>query len=268
MSNSILFSLSALLALVPAALLPWRGGGVERDWPYWILLAVAVVGPSGWALALLSAEWTTNLSTALWVSIAASLVLFAGVALLSATAWRLGTLLLPYLVVLGAIATIWQHAPGRPLSGAAPAAWLDGHILVSVATYAVLTLAAVAALAVFIQERALKLKQPGRLTAMLPAIAESEALQVRLLIAGEVVLALGLATGVALQYFKTGRFLVLDHKTLLSVLAFVLIGALLWAHARTGLRGRRAAQLALLAYLLLTLAYPGVKFVTDVLMGR
>jgi ABC-type uncharacterized transport system permease subunit len=34
-----------------------------------------------------------------------------------------------------------------------------------------------------------------------------------------------------------------------------------------GIRGKRVARLALLAYLLLTLAYPGVKFVTDVLMG-
>ncbi len=36
---------------------------------------------------------------------------------------------------------------------------------------------------------------------------------------------------------------------------------------QTGIRGRRAARWALLAYLLLTLAYPGVKFVTDVLMA-
>jgi len=32
-------------------------------------------------------------------------------------------------------------------------------------------------------------------------------------------------------------------------------------------RGRQAARGILLAYLLLTLAYPGVKFVTDVLMS-
>jgi ABC-type uncharacterized transport system permease subunit len=45
------------------------------------------------------------------------------------------------------------------------------------------------------------------------------------------------------------------------------IGILLLARYRNGIRGRRAARLALLAYLLLTLAYPGVKFVTDVLIG-
>ena len=53
---------------------------------------------------------------------------------------------------------------------------------------------------------------------------------------------------------------------MLSFLTFLVIVVLLFAHGRTGLRGRRASRLILLAYLLLTLAYPGVKFVTDVLM--
>jgi ABC-type uncharacterized transport system permease subunit len=38
-------------------------------------------------------------------------------------------------------------------------------------------------------------------------------------------------------------------------------------HWRTGLRGRRATRFVLTAYLLLTLAYPGVKFVRDVLLS-
>jgi ABC-type uncharacterized transport system permease subunit len=36
---------------------------------------------------------------------------------------------------------------------------------------------------------------------------------------------------------------------------------------RTGVRGRQSARYVLLAYLLLTLGFPGVKFVTDVLIG-
>ena len=62
-----------------------------------------------------------------------------------------------------------------------------------------------------------------------------------------------------------------EEKSLILVdnprLAFVVIAALLIVHQRTGLRGQRAARVVLLAYLLLTLAYPGVKFVTDVMMG-
>jgi ABC-type uncharacterized transport system permease subunit len=46
------------------------------------------------------------------------------------------------------------------------------------------------------------------------------------------------------------------------------IGGLLIARYSRGIRGRQAARLALLAYLLLALAYPGVKFVTDVVLAR
>ena len=80
-------------------------------------------------------------------------------------------------------------------------------------------------------------------------------------------LGIGVVSGMATQYLMSGRLLVFDHKTTLSLLAFVVIGALLLLHWRTGLRGRQAIRLVLTAYLLLTLAYPGVKFVRDVLLA-
>jgi ABC-type uncharacterized transport system permease subunit len=52
----------------------------------------------------------------------------------------------------------------------------------------------------------------------------------------------------------------------LSLTAFVVILGLLLAHHISGLRGRSAARFVLLAYLLMTLGYPGVKFVTDILL--
>jgi ABC-type uncharacterized transport system permease subunit len=84
---------------------------------------------------------------------------------------------------------------------------------------------------------------------------------------GEGVLSIGLVTGMILAYRETGQILPFDHKTVLSIAAFVVIAGLLVAHYRSGMRGRRAARVVLLAYLLLTLGYPGVKFVTDVLMA-
>ena len=71
----------------------------------------------------------------------------------------------------------------------------------------------------------------------------------------------------ATQYSETGPLLLLQHKTLLSLLAFGLIGLLLIGHRVCGVRGRMAARVVLVSYLLLTLAYPGVKFVTQVLLS-
>ena len=59
-----------------------------------------------------------------------------------------------------------------------------------------------------------------------------------------------------------------SHKTAFSLATFAVIGMLLVLHHRVGIAGRRVARYVLLAYLLLTLAYPGVKFVTDVLIGQ
>jgi ABC-type uncharacterized transport system permease subunit len=144
--------------------------------------------------------------------------------------------------------------------------WLRLHVAVSVLTYALCTLAAVAAAAVFLQERALKAKRPNRFSGLLPAITRAEVLQLRFLSAAEIVLLVGIATGMAERYYGDGALLAFDHKTLFSLLAFGLIAVLLLLHQKSGLRGRRAARLVLIAYLLLTLAYPGVKFVTDVLV--
>ncbi len=266
MPSSLVFSLAALAALGAASFLSLRQEA-RRDSAFWILIAVAVAVPVAWAVIQVADTWDTGLSAALWVSIAATMCLFAVLAAAGNAAWRLTPLLLPYLLLLGIVATVWQQAPERPLLGTAPTAWLEFHILVSVVAYSLLTIAAVAGLAVFLQEWALKAKRPTALTRLLPSVADSETLQVRLLIAAEAALALGLLSGAAVEYYEAHGVPGLGHKTLFSVLTFVVIAALLVAHYRTGVRGRRAARLVLLAYLLLTLAYPGVKFVTDVLLA-
>ncbi len=265
-SANLLFGLSALAAMLPAAILSLRHGAA-RGTLFWAVLAVAVAGPAAYAAAQLGQGSLPSLSTALWLSVAASLILFLVVSVMAPAARLLTPLLLPYLLLMAAGALIASAAPNPGLAYAAPAAWLDVHVAVSLGTYGLLTLAAVAGCAVVLQERALRRRQPTALSRALPSVADGETLQVRLLVAAEAVLGLGIVTGIATQYLAIGQPLSFDHKTLLSLAAFATIGGLLILHHRTGLRGRRAARIVLVAYLLLTLAYPGVKFVTDVLMG-
>lgn len=266
MSNSLIFSLAALAALIPVTLAVWRPEA-RRDTRFWILSAVAFAGPLAWVVVNSGAGWHTGLAATLWVSILVSLGLFILLAALTREAWRLSPLLLPYLIILAAIAIIWGQAPEQRLSEGAPAGWVALHIALSVLTYGLLTLAAIAGFAVVLRERAMKAKRRGMVSGLLPSVADAESLQVRLLGASETVLGLGVLTGMATQYLESGSVLVFDHKTLLTLGAFVLIGGLLLAHHRTGLRGQRAARLVLVGYLLVTLGYPGVKFVRDILLG-
>jgi ABC-type uncharacterized transport system permease subunit len=257
---------AALLSLVPAALLLIRPRA-QRDGVTWSLLLVAVIGPASLVAVQNAGGWQPSLSGAIWVSVAASMMLFAVIAALNESAWRLLPLLAGYCLLLGLVATLFGAVPRETLPPAASPAWLDLHIAMSVATYGLATIAAVAGFAGWLQERALKRRRSTVFLQSLPAVADGERLLQGLLGGAEIVLGIGVVSGMATQYLMSGRLLVFDHKTMLSLLAFGVIGVLLLLHWRTGLRGRQAIRFVLTAYLLLTLAYPGVKFVRDVLLS-
>jgi ABC-type uncharacterized transport system permease subunit len=264
---TLVLDLVPLLSLVPASLQALRREP-RQDALFWATMAIAAGGLVARVAVHIAGPWQTGFAASLWATLAVSALLYGGVAAITAQAWRLAPLLAGYLFLLGLIAVVWQAAPG-PFLDADPRieGWMSAHIAVSVVTYGLVTIAAVAALAAFVQERALKRRRPTTLARILPSVADCEFLVVRLLMIGEAVLCFGLVTGMVLAYRETGQILPFDHKTVFTVAAFVVIAGMLVAHYRSGMRGRRAARMVLLAYLLLTLGYPGVKFVTDVLMA-
>lgn len=267
MPLSVVLPFLAGAALVPAAIAAFRPPPGRRDPVFWWSLALAAAGPIAVALLLGDHGWRTGFAYALWVSIAATAVAFAVLALADGAGARLAPLLWPYLLVLAVLALVWGHAPEQPLR-APTSGWLWAHIAVAVATYALVGLAAMASLAVMLQEAAVRWKRPTGLTRRLPAVAEGDRIAFRALGGAAVVLGLGLVTGIALDVVTTGQWMRLDHKSVLSIAAFATIVALLAAHARWGVHGRRGARAMLVAWLLLTLGYPGVKFVTDVVLAR
>jgi ABC-type uncharacterized transport system permease subunit len=258
---------AAFLAMLPltAAAVASRLG---RSLLLWLLLAAALGGPLALVLSQIRAGWQPGLSANLWVSVAATLLAFGILCLARPGAYKLGGLLLPYLALVAALAIAASSAPNAEGPVVESGAWFSAHVVLAVASYAVLTLAAIAGTSVLLQERALKRRaQIGWIGHSLPPLAEAEALQIRLLTWSAVLMAAALATGAANEVLETGRLLAFTHKILLAFLAFAMVVALLLLHHRTGLRGRHAARWLLVGYLLLLLAYPGVKFVRDVLIG-
>jgi ABC-type uncharacterized transport system permease subunit len=271
MATDAILNIAALVALVPALLAAWKGEAAKPAPRFWLLLAVAVAGPVVWTVAAATAvaDWRTDLSFALWVSVSSSLAVFAAAAVFDRDVVRLSPLLLALMTVLAVLASLSRGASHATPMTVTPAdgGWLWFHIGVSITTYALLTVAAAASLAALLQERALKRKQPLKRPAGLPSVLDCEGVVVRFLWLSEAVLVLGMATGTAINLTHGAPVLHLDHKTIFALAAFVVIGALLFAHQKTGARGRQVARLVLLAYLLVTLAYPGVKFVTGVLLA-
>lgn len=268
MDSGLAVNLLGFASFIPAALYAWRGTG-QGGRAYWAVLAVALAGSGVVLAAELGGGWDPGFSTALWLTAFTSLLLFAFVGGMDRPARPLVLILFPYLCLIGALAVVW-HGRGTPLDWrtfGGMGTWLVIHIPASLLTYGFVTLAAASALAVLLQEAALRNKRRHGFAARLPAVAVCERLELRLLVAAVAVLALGLITGMAALYAASGQLIVLDHKTLLSVFAFILLAGVLVMHYVAGLRGRLAARLLLTAYLFLTLAYPGVKFVVDVIIG-
>ncbi len=242
-----------------------------RDRVFWLLLAAAFFGPFLWSITAHVVAWRTELSAALWTTIATTWGLFIFFCIYEKGAWRLIAIMAPVLFIMASLAIIWSGQQGQgptiEVQGAAAFTGLGLHIVVSVATYGLLTIAATAGWAGIIQDRTLKSKQPTARSRNLPALSDCDAMMFRLLSMAELVLALGVVSGMALQFQETRQILIFDHKTLLTLIAFGLIAVLLVTHRLYGLRGRKAARWVLSAYLSLSLGYPGVKFVTNVLLN-
>lgn len=264
--NFFLVQVLALALLAPAlwgVISKIRAAG-ENDIQIGVpLLVLAAFGPWLWSVLVLTGGWHTDFGFSIWVSVSAALILFTVLASQIDAIQRLAVLVLPYLSLLLVLGMVMGAASSPPVD--IPESWVMTHILVAVATYALLTLAALAAVGVFLKEKALKKKHSSFFFRILPPVSDAEKWQNRLTFWAEIILGIGVMSGVAIQAQRGGPWMVLDHKTLLALIAFAVIGILLFLQMRSGLRGRQAARWVMMAYLLVTLAYPGVKLITHAL---
>lgn len=140
------------------------------------------------------------------------------------------------------------------------------HVVVALLAYAVLSIAALLAILLAVQERALRQRHAPALVRILPPLTLTEALLFRLIAAGFLLLTLTLITGVL---FVDNLFAQhLWHKTVLSLVAWLVFGTLLFGRWRYGWRGKRAVRLTLTGMGVLLLAFFGSKFVLELVLHR
>lgn len=140
------------------------------------------------------------------------------------------------------------------------------HILFSVLAYGVMMIAACQALLLAIQNRRLHLKQTSGLLKVLPSMQSMEQMLFEMLWAGFILLSLSIASGVI--YFDNLFVQHLAHKTILTILAWLVCATLLWGHHVKGWRGATAVRLTLSAFFLLLLAYVGSSIVLQFILHR
>lgn len=174
----------------------------------------------------------------------------------------LGILAAPTALV-GMIIGYIGRAPYRPITHISVG--LEAHILLSLAAYCVLLMAALQALFLRLQIRELKHQSIHRFWVnKLPSLQSMESLLFDMLLVGFVLLSIAL--GIGFVYVEDLLAQHLAHKTVFSVLSWLLFGALLLGNWRAGWRGKRAANMTIYAFILLAIGFVGSKFVLEMLL--
>ncbi|QNP40309.1 cytochrome C assembly family protein [Lysobacter solisilvae (ex Woo and Kim 2022)] len=143
---------------------------------------------------------------------------------------------------------------------------LQLHAWCALLAYATLAIAALLAMTQWLQERALRRREFHGWLRALPPLVELESLLFRTITVGFILLTATLLTGLLFVENLLAQHLV--HKTVLSVLSWLLFGGLLLGRRLRGWRGATAVRWTLTAMALLILAFFGSKFVLELLLGQ
>lgn len=263
----ILPPLLASLLYLAAAGLALAGVVRGRRWLTTTATLTGAVALGVHALALAPALRNAGQALTLTLADAASLVgaVVAATALLGAARGRLG----------GASVALWLTAAvlaagtgsrGLHVEEVAAGPELIAHILLSALAAGLLSVAAILVLLLAAQSSRLRGRRPLGLLAALPPMETMEAVVFQALLGGFILLSLSLLSGFLFIQDLFAQHLV--HKTVLSIIAWCIFGALLLGRHFFGWRGRQALRFLLAGYVTLSLAYFGSRFVLEALLGR
>lgn len=142
---------------------------------------------------------------------------------------------------------------------------LQFHIVFSLFAFSVLTISAIQSVLLFKQERHLRNANIDGMTRALPPLHDSEKFLFQTISIGFILLSIALITGFI---FLENMFQQhIAHKTILSILAWILFAVLLWGRRQFGWRGQTAIRYTLGGFVFLILAYLGSKFVQEILLN-
>ncbi len=155
------------------------------------------------------------------------------------------------------------RAPYQPLNDVSLG--LEAHIILSFAAYCVLLMAALQALFLRLQIRELKHRTVHRFWVnKLPSLQSMESLLLDMILVGFILLSIAL--GLGFIYVEDLLAQHIAHKTVFSILSWLLLGGLLLGSWRAGWRGKRAANLTIYAFMLLAIGFVGSKFVLELVL--
>jgi ABC-type uncharacterized transport system permease subunit len=176
---------------------------------------------------------------------------------------KLGIILFPITAVMLSLDILFpaQHRPFHIYGWA-----MSTHILTSIIAFSLLNIAALQAILLAFQERQLKNHHPKRFILSIPPLQTMESLLFQMIATGLVFLSISLVSGFLFIEDLFAQHLV--HKTVLSILAWIIFSCLLMGRAKYGWRGQTAIKWTLCGFMSLLLAYFGSKLVLEIILHR
>jgi ABC-type uncharacterized transport system permease subunit len=172
----------------------------------------------------------------------------------------LGILVYPLVAITLVLSIAFPDATGKviPLS-------IASHVFLSITAYALLALAVCQSILLKIQEQHLHAHEINGFINKLPPLQTMERLLFQNLRIGFYLLTLSLITGfIFIDDFFAQHLM---HKTILSLVAWVIFAALIFGRKLFGWRGKQAIIATQVGFGVLVIAYFGSKFVLERLLG-
>ncbi|MEM1187217.1 MAG: cytochrome c biogenesis protein CcsA [Pseudomonadota bacterium] len=188
------------------------------------------------------------------------------IACLVALTWRPLENLLIVLFPLSAVATITATMGPDTQTPHALRPGVALHVGSSIVAYSLLTLAAMQAALLAAQDAQLRARRFHGPLSVLPPLQLMESMLFELLWAGVLALTLSIATGFLFMEDIFAQHLV--HKTVLSLVAWILFSVLLWGRHSLGWRSQTAVRLTVMGFTILALAFMGSKLVLELILER
>jgi ABC-type uncharacterized transport system permease subunit len=260
------FLISAVALYLLCAMLPARRGALIASVTAaaWLLhgagLASEVLAPGS-----LRIGFAVMLSSALWVSVAAYWIENRNFGLDG-----LRRMVMPSAALTVALQAIF---PGNLVVLEGKSSLFGWHIAIATLAYSTLTIAAFHAVLMALQESRLhtRRERAGFFAAaldQLPALLTMEKLLFRMIGFGFALLSLTVLSGIVFSEQLFGQVLKWDHKSVFTLMSWLLFAALLAGRRFRGWRGKTALTFTLAGFATLLLAYVGSRFVFEVVLHR
>lgn len=195
-------------------------------------------------------------------TISAIIALLLLLASLNKAIEKLGVAIFPLAIVMLVLAMLF---PDQDHSLNNHSWQMNTHIFSSIIAFSLLNIAALQAIFLAIQEQQLRKHPPRKIILTLPPLQSMEALLFKMITTGVIFLTISLVSGFVFIDDLFAQHLV--HKTVLSILAWLIFSALLFGRKRYGWRGRTAIQWTLSGFISLLLAYFGSKLVLEIILS-